>query len=67
MVTTAIRTHRSVDTLGAHEYTGVLPSTLAYWRKRGEGPRWYKIGRRVMYDIADLDAFIDRSKAKASA
>lgn len=51
----------------AAEYLNVPPGTLAYWRSRGGvGPRWYKLGKRVMYDTADLDNFVQQSKAKAS-
>lgn len=31
--------------------------TLQDWRMRGIGPAYTKLGRRVAYDIADLDAF----------
>lgn len=31
--------------------------TLQDWRIRGVGPAYTKLGRRVAYDIADLDAF----------
>jgi predicted DNA-binding transcriptional regulator AlpA len=34
------------------------PSTLAKWRMLGTGPRFQKLGKRiVVYDIADLKAF----------
>jgi len=46
-------------------YMGTTASTLVYWRAQRTGPRWYKLGRRVRYDIADLDAFIEQSKASA--
>jgi hypothetical protein len=26
-------------------------STLRYWRSRGEGPKSFALGRRVVYDI----------------
>lgn len=32
-------------------------STLAYWRGQGIGPAWAKIGRRVVYRRADIEAF----------
>lgn len=31
--------------------------TLQDWRVRGIGPAYTKLGRRVAYDIADLEAF----------
>jgi hypothetical protein len=38
--------------------------TLARWRCQGVGPRWLKIGpRRVVYALADLNAFMTPAKA----
>lgn len=33
-------------------------STLAYWRHRGEGPPYAKIGRRVLYRRVDVMAWL---------
>ncbi|WP_200946690.1 helix-turn-helix transcriptional regulator [Janibacter sp. Soil728] len=33
-------------------------STLNYWRSRGEGPRFVRVGRRLACTEADLEAFI---------
>lgn len=43
------------------EQTGVPVETLRYWRKRdkGEGPKSARIGRRVVYRQADVDAWIE--------
>ena len=39
---------------------GISVQTLANWRWRGEGPRFRKIGKRmVRYARADLEAFIE--------
>ena len=43
----------------AGEYLGGLStSTLAKWRLAGTGPAYSKAGRVVVYDIADLDAYL---------
>jgi hypothetical protein len=34
------------------------PKTLANWRSSGGGPPFYKIGSRVLYDDADVDAWL---------
>ncbi len=34
-------------------------STLSYWRHRGEGPPYAKVGRRVMYRRADVIAWLE--------
>lgn len=52
-----------LTTTQAEEYTGVPAATLRYWRSRGEGPASYTLGgRRVVYDLADLDAWLDAQK-----
>lgn len=33
-------------------------STLAYWRHRGEGPQFAKVGKRVLYRRADVEAWL---------
>lgn len=51
----------------AARYLHVDVSALQYWRSQGVGPSWYKIGRRVMYDIAQLDQFVEHSKGASHA
>lgn len=41
------------------EILRVPVSTLNYWRSRGEGPRFVRVGRRLACTEADLKAFID--------
>ena len=46
---------------------GAQVQTLRNWRWRGTGPRFCKIGlRMVRYHHADLAAFIDGDKADAA-
>lgn len=40
------------------ERTRVPQETLRYWRHRGQGPRSFKLGRRVVYDEADVEQWI---------
>jgi predicted DNA-binding transcriptional regulator AlpA len=35
-------------------------ATLRYWRHLGAGPRSFRIGRRVVYRVSDLQAWIDQ-------
>jgi len=53
---------RYLSTKQAAEYVGLSPCTLNRMRVTGEGPRYAKAGRRVVYDRADLDAWIDARK-----
>lgn len=50
-------TQRRLNTVDAAEYLGVRPGTMEVWRSLGKGPRYIKLGARVVYEIADLDAF----------
>lgn len=42
----------------AARYIGLAPGTLNNMRAKGEGPRWTKLGRIVVYRIVDLDAYL---------
>lgn len=42
----------------AAAYLGVSPLTLNSQRARGGGPQYVKLGRRVVYRIIDLDAYL---------
>jgi hypothetical protein len=35
----------------------ISPRTLEQWRWQGRGPRYLKIGGRVVYRLADIEAF----------
>lgn len=49
----------------AANFIGVGHSTLAKWRAKGQGPRWYKIAGRVRYDVADLKAWLQSERARS--
>lgn len=38
----------------------ISKGTLANWRVTGEGPRFIKFGRRVLYPIKEIEAFEQR-------
>ncbi len=50
---------RWVGTKEASEYTGIPLNTLRWMRYMAVGPNFYKPRGRAMYDVADLDAFMD--------
>jgi DNA-binding transcriptional MerR regulator len=35
------------------------PDTLRHWRDQRTGPLSIKVGRRVMYRVADVDSWLD--------
>lgn len=57
-MTTEAGTGNRLDTPEAARYLGVAEPTIKAWRRRGTGPVWLKLGRRVVYDRADLDEFM---------
>ncbi len=42
----------------AAKYLGIAESTLAKRRMRCEAPAFHKLGRAVVYDRSDLDAWL---------
>jgi Helix-turn-helix domain len=48
----------------AAKYVHTTESNLRWYRYTGEGPASYVIGRRLVYDIVDLDAWLAEQKAK---
>ena len=41
---------------------GVSPRTLEKWRGNGTGPLFAKVGRRVLYDSADVYVWLKSKK-----
>jgi DNA-binding transcriptional MerR regulator len=39
------------------------PETVRYWRHIGTGPRSFKVGRRVLYAIEDVETFIAAARS----
>jgi hypothetical protein len=48
---------QKLNTVEAAAYLGLQPNTLEIWRCRHRGPRYSKLGARVVYDRDDLEAF----------
>ncbi|WP_262299712.1 helix-turn-helix transcriptional regulator [Microvirga sesbaniae] len=53
---------KKLDTPQAAEYLGLGKSTLDKLRAAGGGPTFIKIGKRVVYDPTDLDAWFAAHK-----
>jgi DNA-binding transcriptional MerR regulator len=41
--------------------------TLRYWRHRGIGPKGFRVGRRVVYDAAEVARWLDDQKGGQNA
>ena len=61
----ATGTRLSTDDAGI--YTGLSRQTLAKLRVYGGGPRFIKVGRRVIYDTRDLDTWLDSRKQSSTS
>ena len=53
---------RFLNTREAADYVGLSANTLVRWRVTGEGPRYIKRSNRVMYEVVDLDAWMEESR-----
>ena len=49
--------NQKLNTEEAASHLGIRPNTLEVWRCKHKGPRYSKIGTRVLYDVSDLEAF----------
>ena len=58
---------RLFDPEEASDYLRLARQTLARWRCYGIGPPFVRIGGRIFYDPADLDAFIAARKFGSTA
>lgn len=57
MTTTALPALLRIEDVSAQ--TGIPVETLRYWRKEGRGPKFARIGRRLVCRPADLAAWLD--------
>jgi hypothetical protein len=53
-----------LDTNAAAAYTDRAPATLRWRRSMNLPPRSYSRGRRVFYDVVDLDRFLADEEAR---
>jgi excisionase family DNA binding protein len=51
----------------AADYVRLAMSTLNALRTAGRGPRFIKLGRKVLYDTKDLDTWLDRNKRRSTS
>ena len=59
--------YRNISAPEAAQYLGISASTLSKLRVFGGGPKFHKLGRRVVYAVDDLDAwFRERQRSSTS-
>ncbi len=58
---------RYLNTEDAATFLGLSRATLDKWRYTGGGPLFSKLGNRVRYDRADLEAWMAKSKRRSTS
>ena len=56
-----------LDTRAAAAHLGLSPRTLDRYRVSGEGPEFYKLGTRVRYRLADLEAWAESRRRRSTS
>jgi len=59
--------HGKLNSPEAAEYPGISVSTLSKRRVDGDGPKYLKLGRRVVYDTRDPDGWLDTRRRASTA
>jgi excisionase family DNA binding protein len=44
-------------------YARTVASTVRWWRHCGQGPASFRVGKRVLYDRADVERWFEAQKA----
>lgn len=65
MLSTA-RNHM-LRTSEAAKYLNISSSTLNKLRLTGGGPRYVKLGKSVVYDLADLNAWVEANRRSSTS
>lgn len=58
---------RFLNTTQAAVRMGIKRLTLARWRTEGKGPRYHKVGGRVLYDPDDIDEWLDDQRRSSTS
>jgi len=67
MSTASAALKQMLSTPEAASYLGLGKSTLDKLRLRGGGPKFITLGRRVVYDAADLQAWVESRKRTSTS
>lgn len=49
------------------EITGISTKTWQRYRTKGGGPKYIKIGSRVLYDPADINSYLESKKVASTS
>lgn len=57
---------KMIGTKELSEMIGTPVETLRYWRFNNEGPASFKLGRRTVYSLADVEAWVAERRRNTS-
>lgn len=66
-MTTPDHPKRRLRTKDAASYLGLSKSTLEKMRVTGGGPIYSALGRIVVYEVGDLDAYVEARKRRSTS
>lgn len=55
-----------LDPEAAAAYIGRTPGTLAQWRSKGVRLPFHRVGRNILYNRDDLDAFVQSGRVEVA-
>ena len=61
------RNAKYCNTAVVSQYTSIPEATLETWRSRKSGPKFCKVGRNVLYDINDVDEYMNERKVNSTS
>ena len=53
---------KKLNTHEAAAFLNLSAGTLEVWRCTGRGPKYATLGKRVVYDVADLESYVSDRK-----
>jgi hypothetical protein len=56
-----------LDQEAAAAYMTLSPRTLEKFRVRGDGPAYFKIGKRVLYKVEDLIKWVEAKRYQSTS
>ncbi len=56
-----------INTIQAGDYIRLSPRTLEKYRVQGGGPVFFKLGRRVLYKVEDLDRWAEERRQNSTS
>ena len=60
------RLARYLTTAEVAELCRTSPETVRFWRHVGKGPKSFKVGRKVLYGIEDVEAWLTDARGGAT-